>query len=445
MADARHRLRSTVADLAEWTRTHARPLVGGKADFDDVIEQIGDARVVMLGEASHGTAEYYATRARLTQRLITEKGFNFVAIEGDWPDSYRVNRYVRGGPGTAIESLEGFKRFPTWMWRNNVTLDFIQWLRNHNDHLPASRPKVGFYGLDVYSLHTSIEEVLRYMRSVDPEGARAAAERYACLDPFKDDTQEYAFSAHYLSTSCEDDVVSNLLALAENRARYVEASSEEAYFAAELNAIAATNAERYYRLMVHGGAVTWNLRDKHMVDVLNRILKHLGPGSKAILWEHNTHIGDFRATYEGQTGHLNVGQLVREQYGEAAFAVGFGGYQGTVTAASAWDMPAEFKRVPPAREGSYEAIFHQAGLPAFYLGLKRFAPDAMPDGWLYQTRDERAIGVVYHAERERFGNYVPSQLARRYDAYYFFDETLAVEPLDWGPEPPGLETYPTGE
>lgn len=441
--DARSIGRTLVTELSHWTQDHARPLTGRSRDFDDLIDLIGDASIVMIGEASHGTHEFYAQRARLTRRLIEEKGFDFVAIEGDWPDAYMVNQYVRGGDGTPVQSLNGFKRFPTWMWRNTVVLDFIAWLREFNDSRPPER-RAGFYGLDVYSLHASMSEVVRYLQSVDPQAAQQASERFACFDPFEEDTQQYALSAHYMNHTCEDEVVATLLDLRRRHFEYASQTSEEAYFQAELNALAAVNAERYYRLMVHGGAVTWNLRDHHMVDVLNRLRRHLGGHAKAILWEHNTHIGDFRATYEGRTGHVNVGQLVREQYGEDCVAVGFGTHRGTVTAASAWDMPPDFKRVPPARPGSYEHIFHESGVPNFYLPLKRLRPQDMPGGWLFQTRDERAIGVVYEPERERFGNYVPSQLANRYDAYFFYDESFAIEPIDEGPTQPGLEAYPSG-
>ncbi|MNS09775.1 Erythromycin esterase [compost metagenome] len=442
--DARSIGKAQLAELAHWTQRRLTPLRGTPRDFDDLMDLVGDARIVMLGEASHGTHEFYAQRARMTQRLIEEKGFNIVAIEGDWPDAYRVNQYVRGGPGTPGSALDGFRRFPTWMWRNTVVLDFVAWLRDHNDQLEDAAAKVGFYGLDVYSLHASMEEVVGYLRQVDPRAAEEAARRYACFEPFAEDTQQYAISAHYMSQSCEDEVVSTLQDLRRKRFDYESVSDADAFFQAELNALAAVNAERYYRLMVHGGATTWNLRDRHMVDVLNRLLHHLGPDSKAILWEHNTHIGDFRATYEGRTGHVNVGQLVREQYGADCLAVGFGTHAGSVTAASAWDMPPEFKRVPPARPGSYEAIFHQTGVPHFYLPLKRLQPQDMPGAWLYRTRDERAIGVVYEPDRERYGNYVPSRLADRYDAYFFHDETFAVEPIDAGPVPPGLESYPSG-
>ncbi len=432
------------ARLSDWVRANAAPLEGIPADFDPLLDRIGDARIVMLGEASHGTAEFYAFRAQLTRRLISEKGFDMVAIEGDWPDAARVNRFVTGEnaherPEDALSALEGFKRFPTWMWRNTVVLDFVDWLRNHNARHPERMTH--FYGLDVYSLHASIAEVLRYLERVDPPAAAKARERYACFEPFQD-TQAYALRAHYLAETCEDEVVATLIDLQRRRGDYETRSSPAALLDAELNALAALNAERYYRQMVYGGAVTWNLRDHHMMDVLNRLLKHTGPDSKAVLWEHNSHIGDFRATYEGKSGHVNVGQLAREQFGDQAFAVGFGAHHGTVTAAARWDGPHAFMRVPPARDHSYEAIFHEAGLDRFHLDL---GPPLMERGgdWLFGTREERAIGVVYDPARERWGNYVPSKLANRYDAYMFFDETFAVEPLD-PIEPPGLETYPEG-
>lgn len=431
--------------LSDWVRRRALPLTGGEGDFDDLMDLLGDARIVMLGEASHGTADFYATRARLTQRLIAEKGFDLVAIEGDWPDSLGVNRFVKGGPGTALDSLRGFRRYPTWMWRNTVVLSFIEWLRAFNDGLGGRRPKVGFYGLDVYSLHASMEAVLRFLRRVDPQAAAVAQERFACFEPFGEDTQQYALRAHFLSESCEQEVVQTLKDLQQRRWRYVGETSSEAVFEAELNALAVLDAERYYRAMVASDATSWNLRDEHMATVLERLLAHGGPDTKAILWEHNTHIGDFRATGEAAAGYLNIGQLVRERYGHDAVAVGFGTHRGTVTCSSEWDGPAEFKRVPPARPGSYEDVFHQSGIANFYLRLKGLEPTDMPDAWLYQPQDERAIGVVYHPERENYGNYLSSRLAERYDAYFFFDETLAVEPIDQGPVPPGLETYPLGQ
>lgn len=425
---------------ADWVRLSAVPLRGIPEDFDPFMEEVGDARIVLLGEASHGTSDFYATRARMTRRLIEEKGFNLVAVEGDWPDSAQVNRYVRGGPGDALSALDGFKRFPIWMWRNTVVLSFVERLREWNDALPSAS-RTGFYGLDLYSLHASMEAVLSFLDRVDPAAARVARERYGCFGPFGEDTQQYALNAHFLAASCEDEVVATLLDLRERRANYAALTSSDEVFEAELNAAAAANAECYYRQMVLGGATTWNLRDRHMAATLERLLAHLGPEAKAVVWEHNSHIGDFRATYEGESGHLNVGQLVRERHGAGAFAVGFGTYRGTVTAARAWDGPPEFMRVPAAREDSIEAAFHQSAIPSFYLGLRD-----LPRGgaWLGETRPERAIGVVYHPERESFGNYVPSRLAERYDAYVFHDETLAVEPLDLGPEPPGLETYPSG-
>lgn len=430
--------------LADWVKAHAQPIEGKATDFDALMERIGEARIVMLGEATHGTAEFYAIRAQLTQRLILEKGFSMVAIEGDWPDAARVNRYVTGkpedgAPETALDALAGFQRFPSWMWRNTVLRDFVDWLHAHNARTPERMTR--FYGLDLYSLHASIAEVLRYLETVDPPAAAKARERYACFEPFQD-TQDYALSAPYMAESCEDQVVSTLLDLQRRRGDYAKRSSPEAVLDAELNALAALNAERYYRQMIYGGTVTWNLRDHHMMDVLNRLLAHAGPDSKAVLWEHNSHIGDFRATYEGRSGHVNVGQLVREQYGDRSIAVGLGTHRGTVTAASVWDGAHAFMPVPPARTHSYEAIFHEAGMERFYLDLdaRRLEGEGQ---WLFDTREERAIGVVYHPERERWTNYVPSRLASRYDAYLFFDETLAIEPLDPF-EAPGLETYPEG-
>lgn len=431
--------------LFDWVRRRALPLQGGPDDFDDLMDLVGDASIVMLGEASHGTAEFYATRARLTQRLVAEKGFNLVAIEGDWPDSLGVNRFVRGGPGTALDSLRGFRRYPTWMWRNTTVLSFIDWLRAYNDGVASGRDKVGFYGLDVYSLHASMEAVLRFLRRVDPPAAEVARRRFACFEPFGEDTRQYALQAHFLAQSCEDEVVQTLVDLQQRRWRYVSETSSEAVFEAELNALAVLDAEQYYRSMVASDSTSWNLRDRHMATVLDRLLAHFGPSAKAILWEHNTHIGDFRATGEADDGYLNIGQLVREKYGERAVAVGFGTHRGTVTCSSEWDGAAEFKRVPPARPGSYEDVFHRAGVPNLYLRLKGLSPADMPDAWLYRPHGERAIGVVYHPEREAFGNYLSSRLAERYDAYFFFDQSLAVEPLDAGPEPPGLETYPLGQ
>lgn len=426
--------------LSRW----AQPLGGTEADYDDLIDLIGDARVVMLGEASHGTHEFYAVRAEITKRLIARHGFDFVAIEGDWPDAYRVDRWVKGGPGDARAALEGFKRFPTWMWRNVPVEGFIRWLRAFNDARADGDPRVGFYGLDVYSLHTSMDAVVRYLERVDRAAADQAARHYACLDPFVEDTAAYAWQVHFTDQSCEEEVLRTMLDLRARRAAHVEAIGEEAVFDAEINALAAANAERYYRLMVRGGATTWNLRDRHMVAVLERLLAKHGPRSKAIVWEHNSHIGDFRATHEGAGGYLNVGQLVREAYGAASIAVGFGTHRGTVTCADAWDGPPRYKRVPPAREGSYEHAFVRLDPKAFYLPLARIPHDDPAGAWLRETRGERAIGVVYDPAREAYGNYVPTKLADRYDAYLFFDTSFAVEPLDPGAHEPGLEAYPTG-
>ncbi|MDB5096893.1 MAG: hypothetical protein JWM80_1314, partial [Cyanobacteria bacterium RYN_339] len=385
MAPYRPLVERRLPDPSAWLTRHLQPFTGVPGDWDALIELIGDARVVMLGEASHGTAEFYAARAHLTRRLIAERGFDTVAIEGDWPDAYEVNRFVHGGPGDALTALAGFKRFPTWMWRNNVVLEFVDWLRRHND---GHGRKVGFYGLDVYSLHASMAAVLGYLERVDPHAATRARAHYACLDPFREDTQLYARQAHYLDKTCEDEVIRELTELQAQRVRYTQRGGAEAFFDAEINALAAANAERYYRRMVEGGHVTWNMRDRHMVSVLERVLAHRGPNARAILWEHNSHIGDFRATYEGHGGYLNVGQLVRERYGSACVAVGFGTHHGTVTAASAWDGPAEFKRVPPARAGSYEHFFHHTGVARGFLDMTSLDALHPEDGWLFDTHDE---------------------------------------------------------
>ncbi|HBN07414.1 MAG TPA: erythromycin esterase [Cyanobacteria bacterium UBA8530] len=426
--------------LLNWLKQQVHPLKGNERDFDPVMDLIGEARIVLLGESSHGTSEFYTTRAALSERLIKEKGFQFVAIEGDWPDALRVDHYVRGAPGNPLDSLRGFRSFPTWMWRNTAVLEFIRWLRNHNEN---TEKKVGFYGLDLYSLYTSMQEVLRFLKTTDQTAYENAKKRYACFRPFGQDSQLYALQTRYLSASCEEEVAATLVELQRKRRRLAEQSSEEAAFEAELNALAVSDAERYYRHMTMSDVVSWNMRDTHMTAVLERLLERLGPDSKAIVWEHNTHIGDFRATSEGAGGYLNVGELVRQRYGDQVIALGFGTFQGTVTAASAWDGPPEFKRVPPARPDSYEEVFHLSEIPRFFLGLRDLDPQGSPQSWLFDSHEERAIGVVYHPEFESLGNYLNTRLGDRYDGYFFFDETLALEPIEFT-ESPGTETYPSG-
>jgi erythromycin esterase-like protein len=446
--------RAVASHLGETLRDSAHPLIGSARDYDPLIELIGDARIVLLGEASHGTHEFYRERACITQRLIEERGFTLVAVEADWPDAYRVNRWIRGsGSDTvAAEALGDFLRFPRWMWRNRDVLAFVSWLRDRNDGLPSGARKVGFYGLDLYSLFSSIEAVIRYLDQVDPEAARRARYRYGCFDHFGEDSQAYGYAAEIgMSADCENDVVRQLLDLqsrAADLSRRDGRIPEDEYFSAEQNARLVRNAEEYYRSMFRGRVSSWNLRDRHMVETLEALLAHfgrMGERTKAVVWEHNSHIGDARATSMGREGEWNVGQLTREQHGADAVLVGFSTYSGTVTAASDWDEPAERKRVRPGLAGSFEALFHSLGVPDLLLPI-RGREDVTAA--LEETRLERAIGVIYRPESERVSHYFEARLPEQFDAVIHLDQTQAAEPLDlargWdtGEVP---ETFPTGE
>ncbi len=408
------------------------PLKGTSADFDALMERAGEARVVLLGEASHGTHEFYRVRSEITKRLVREKGFVAVAVEADWPDAYRVNRYIRGR-GTdpdAEAALGGFKRFPTWMWRNADVLDFVGWLRDHNDDC---RDPVGFYGLDLYSLHASMQAVIEYLEKVDPEAARRAARRYGCFDHFGQDPQDYGYATAFgLTPSCERQVLTQLVELRSSAADYAKRDGRLApdeLFFAEQNAKVVHSAEEYYRAMFRSRTGSWNLRDQHMADTLNALLRFLetqGPQSKVVVWAHNSHLGDARATEMGASGELNLGQLVREQFGHEALLVGFTTYSGTVTAASGWDEPVERKVVRPALPDSYEALFHESGR-SFYLDLGGPAPLVAA---LDVPRLERAIGVIYRPETERVSHYFKAHLPRQFDVVFHYDHTRAVEPLD---------------
>jgi erythromycin esterase-like protein len=442
------------ARAAEAVRAAARPLEGAGADYDPLLGLVGAARFVLLGEASHGTHEFYAERAAITKRLITEKGFTAVAVEADWPDAYRVNRYVRGESedADAREALGGFRRFPTWMWRNTVVVEFVEWLRAYNDSLPAGADKVGFYGLDLYSLYTSIEAVLGYLDKVDPEAARRARGRYSCFEHFGGDTTSYAYAAAYgAAESCEPGVVEQLTELRRRASELANRDGRVArdeFFHAEQNARLVKNAEEYYRSMFRGRASSWNMRDRHMAETLDALYAHLsaeGQHARVAVWEHNSHLGDARATEMGEGGEWNVGQLVRERYPRDCRLVGFTTHRGTVTASSDWDEPGRRQRVRPALEGSCEALFHEAGLGRFMLDLRG---EGAARELLRRPMLERAIGVIYRPETERQSHYFRARLAEQFDAVLHFDETRAVEPLErephWeaGEEPP--ETYPTG-
>ncbi|HWJ13893.1 MAG TPA: erythromycin esterase family protein [Gemmatimonadaceae bacterium] len=426
-------------------RRTARPL-SAPSDLDPLLDRIGDARFVLLGEASHGTSEFYTWRAELSKRLITERGFNLIAVEGDWPDCYRVNRYLKGmsQAGRDAESvLHAFERWPTWMWANREIVALTEWLRRHNDSAGDAR-KVGFYGLDVYSLWDSMRVVTEYLTRIDPALAAAARRAYHCFEPYGEDVQEYARATALVPTSCEDEAVAVLRAMRDRAASFKE-DGREGYFDAEQNALVARNAERYYRTMVRGGPASWNVRDHHMVETLDRLMEHHGAMSKAIVWEHNTHIGDARFTDMARAGMVNVGQLVREARGEDdTVLVGFGTHRGTVIAAEEWGAPMERMRVPPARDDSFEHAVHDAAVgDALFLFR-----DAGQTPVLERPLGHRAIGVVYDPDHERWGNYVPTIMSRRYDAFLYIDETRAVDPLHMpvrvrsgGDEP---ETYPSG-
>ncbi|MFL6208732.1 MAG: erythromycin esterase family protein [Pyrinomonadaceae bacterium] len=431
----------------------ARPLTGAERDYEPLLQLVGAARFCLLGEATHGTDEFYRERAEITKRLITEKGFTAVAVEADWPDAFRVNRYVRGlsADKNANEALGGFRRFPTWMWRNTVVLDFVEWLRAYNDALPANAQRVGFYGLDLYSLYTSIEAVLGYLQKVDPEAAKRARYRYACFEHFGENTQAYGYAASFgMAEPCEREVVTQLVELRRRAADYASRDGRVArdeFFFAEQNARLVKNAEEYYRTMFRGRVESWNLRDRHMAETLDALVAHLnaqGQEARVAVWEHNSHLGDARATYMADYGELNVGQLVRERYGRESVLVGFTTHTGTVTAASDWDEPAERKRVRPALPGSYEALFHETELPKFLLTLRDGGQVADA---LRGPRLERAIGVIYLPQTERQSHYFDARLSEQFDAVIHLDETRALEPLErhtlWETgEPP--ETFPTG-
>lgn len=413
------------------------------SDLRPLIEKIGDARYVLLGEASHGTSEYYQWRTRISKQLIREKGFSFIAVEGDWPDCYQVNRYVKGllNDGTSARTaLESFVRWPTWMWANDEIVELAEWLRKYNTAMiPESR--VGFFGLDVYSLWESLYSVLDYLRKEEPSLMPAARRAFRCFEPYSEDPQHYARSTAMVPISCENEVINLLNQLCGAKLSHPNKEQEE-YFTAEQNALVVKNAEAYYRAMVRGGPSSWNIRDRHMTETLERLVQHHGKDARAIIWEHNTHIGDARATDMADEGMVNVGQLVRENHGnEGVFTVGFGSHHGSVIAGKDWDAPMEKMEVPPARDNSWEDILHRSNGTDKLLLL-----DNVRDSETFiAKRGHRAIGVVYHPEYEHLGNYVPTVLPKRYDAFCYFDETEALHPLHLRPALEKVpETYPWG-
>ena len=409
------------------------------ADLDALIEDIGERPIVMLGEASHGTHEYYTWRTAISKRLIEEKAFSFIAVEGDWPDCYKINRYVKGykDAGSDIKDvLMNFDRWPTWMWANWEVAALAEWMREHN-RTKSNDQKVGFFGLDVYSLWDSMYAMMDYLEKEDPQTAQTVRKAIQCFEPFQENEQMYA---RYSLTehSCRDKVLA-LLREIRSKAQFLD-GDREAGFNTEQNALIAVNAEKYYTAMMSFNNESWNVRDRHMMETLDRLLKFHGEGSKGIVWEHNTHIGDARATDMKRAGMVNIGQLAREEYGiNQVYLVGFGSYRGTVIAGDEWGAPMKVMKVPPAKEGSIEQSLHRESTDNRYL---LFNSDDMRETY-EESIKHRAIGVVYNPERERYGNYVPSVMASRYDAFLFVDETTALHPLHLKPHSEKIpDTYP---
>jgi erythromycin esterase-like protein/predicted phosphoribosyltransferase len=448
-ARARPRQAPEVPSDVAIIRSAAIPVDGGVPSDEDLFDLVGDARFVLIGEASHGSHEFYAARARMTRRLIEAKGFCAVAAEADWPDAYRVNRYVRGGGDdtTAEESLRGFERFPTWMWRNSVVLDFVGWLRERNSRIGDLGARTGFYGLDLYSLHRSAQEVIAYLDTVDPVAAARARERYSCFDHSGDEGQNYGFAAAFgAGESCEAAVVDQLVDLQRNALDYAQRDSADDLFYAEQNARLVLDAERYHRTMFGGRVSSWNLRDQHMVETLDALADHLGrqrgTPAKIVVWAHNSHLGDARATESSLRGEHNVGQLVRQQHPGDCRLIGFTTYTGTVTAANDWGSPADRKNIRPALPGSVEELLHEVGREEFMVS---FQSALRASGVLAPARLERAIGVIYRPQTERQSHYFRARAADQFDALIHIDETRALEPIertarwDAGELP---ETYP---
>ena len=434
----------TAGLLAE-VRDLARPL-RSPADLDPLIQRVGDARVVLLGEASHGTHEYYAWRTAITRRLVEEKGFHFVAVEGDWPDCYRVNRFVKGYPDAAADprdALDTFRRWPTWMWANEEVLDLIGWMHDHNARKPAAE-RVGFYGLDVYSLWDSLHEVMSYLRTNDPDAWFAARRALQCFEPYGEDAQEYARATVLVPETCRDEVATLLERVrAAGVAFDGDGDGDDGRVVAEQNALVVRNAEAYYRAMVRSDSGSWNVRDRHMAETLGRLLRHYGDGAKAVVWEHNTHVGDARFTDMADDGMVNLGQLARDDFGRGEVViVGFGSHRGGVIAGESWDAPWQAMTVPPAREDSWEHALHEAGVGDSLMVFQR-----PPSEELAAWRGHRAIGVVYRPKYEQYGNYVPTVLPERYDAFVHLDQTTPLRPL-FPPtyeEPEEVpETFPSG-
>jgi erythromycin esterase-like protein len=440
-----------VGEVPEAVRSIARPL-HGELDLDRIVELVARRRIVMIGEATHGTHEFYDYRAALSRRLIQHHGFAAVAIEGDWPDALRVDRYVRDGATddeSAEAALDSFERFPRWMWRNGDVAAFVAWLRGHNGHLDERR-RVGFYGLDLYSLHASMRAVIEYLEDNDHDAAARARERYACFDHVAGDAEQYGMQAHLgIGPKCETEVVAQLVEMQLRKlARSGRSPAGDAWFHAVQQAHVVRNAEGYYRTMFAGRSASWNLRDTHMADTLDLLANHLGDGepAKLIVWAHNSHVGDARATEMGDDGQLTLGQLARQRHPRDVALIGFTTHAGAVIAADDWEQPAERMRVRPGLPGSWEELFHEAELRRFFLTSEDIARVIGRRA----ERLQRAIGVVYRPETERRSHYLHARLADEFDIVIHIDSTRGVEPLDpidtlsATPAQELPETFPTG-
>ena len=430
------------SDMIDTLRAYAR-IIDKETDTDELIEQIGDSKYVLLGEASHGTHEFYLWRAAITQKLIRDKGFSFVGVEGDWPDCYRLNRYVKNYPDTgnsAYEVLTEFKRWPTWMWANWEVAAFAEWLKRHNLNLPKDK-KAGFYGLDVYSLAESLQAILDYLEKTDKNARETALKAMECFEPYGIEGSDYARITRLVPENCTREVVDLLSEIRRNAEHYN--TDHENVFSTEQNALVAVHAEHYYREMIGGGPESWNIRDRHMTETLERLMDFHGRDAKAVIWEHNTHIGDARATDMSANRMVNVGELItRSHQNEGVVKVGFGTYRGKVIAGRSWGDVMRVMTVPEGAGGSWEYLLHHAGEGRNLL-LKT---EAMRDEELLnRIVGHRAIGVVYHPEYEHYGNYVPSRIPYRYDAFIHIDQTDALHPLHIRPDGHQVpETYPWG-
>jgi erythromycin esterase-like protein len=435
-------------------RQYAIPFKENNMNYDAILSSIGDCRFALLGEASHGTTEFYRERCQITKKLIEQKGFNAIVIEGDWPDSYRVNDYIKGQSSDSdlLTALQGFQRFPTWIWRNEEVFDFLNWLKIFNERVYLKSNMVGFYGMDIYSLFTSMEVVLGYLKKVDPVLAQKAKKRFACFDHYNKDSQLYGYLSSYDKKlhGCEKEVVEQMSEFLKMK-EYLQAlgsAKKDELFSTMQNTRLIKNAEVYYRTMFGGKASSWNIRDQHMVEIIIEVDRHLSKElntpAKIIVWAHNSHLGDARATQQSLSGELNVGQLMRQRYTSEVFLLGFTTYEGYVTAAPEWDASAQRKSINPGIEGSYEKLFHQLGFERFLYIFK----DSPQLGEVFpKMLLERAIGVVYLPESERRSHYFYANIANQFDAVMHIDVTQALKPLEkYAPSPKedAPETFPSG-